>query len=37
MKKFENYCLVLAIYSLELPALVRYCIEPVQINHKNHY
>ena len=31
MKKLEKYCLVLVKYYLELPALVSYCIEPVEI------
>ena len=32
MKKIEKYRLVLDKYYLHLPALVRYCIEPIQTN-----
>ena len=28
----KKLCLVLVKYYLELPALVKYCIEPIQIN-----
>ena len=37
MKKREKYGLVLVKYYLKLPALVRYCIEPIQTNPSNHY
>ena len=32
MKKPEKYWLVLAKYYLKLPALEKYCIEPIQTN-----
>ena len=35
MKKLKKYWLVLLKYYLELLALVRYCIEPIQINPNN--
>ena len=32
IKKLEKYWLVLVKYYLKLPALVRYCTEPIQTN-----
>ena len=36
MKKPEKYWLVLVKHYFKLPALVRYCIKPVQTDPKNH-
>ena len=35
IKKLEKYWLVLVKYYLKLPALVRYCTEPIQTNLNN--
>ena len=35
IQKLKKYCLVLVKYYLELPALVRYSIEPIQVNPNN--
>ena len=37
MKKSEKHWLVLVKYYLKLPALVRYCIEPIQTDPNNQY
>ena len=37
MKILEKYLLVLVKHFLKPSALVRYCIEPIQTNHKNKY
>ena len=35
MQKLEKYWLGLVKYFSKLPALVRYCIEPIQTNPNN--
>ena len=37
MKMLEKYWLVLVKHFLKPPALVSYCIEPIQTNHKKQY
>ena len=37
MKELEKYWLDLVKYYLKFPALVTYCIEPIQINPNNQY
>ena len=37
MKKLENIWLVLIKHYLKFPALVRYCIKPIQTNPNDQY
>ena len=37
MKELEKYWLDLVKYYLKFPALVTYCIEPIQTNPNNQY